>query len=374
VAFLQGAVTLSQEIFGLTPGKTYWLQFRYNARAAGGTVIDLSVKLAGSEIKKLGAIAAVGENNPYNFINVPFTAAGPSGLLEFITSVGPGVDATLLLDAVSIVQREPGEVVVENPSFEASGSPVGVGYLGPVAGWPGASGVNIGIQPFGPFTDNGAAPDQDRVLFKQGGGTLAQRIFGLEAGAEYMLVYSVNRRNCCGAAALTHSVSFAEQPLVVEEEVAPVGGDNPYVTKSVAFEATDTEGDLVFTIATQGDASFLIDDVHIVPTGPPPVRFVRGDADASGSINLTDGIVVLNFLFSGGPAPKCLDAGDTDDTGRPLAITDAIRIFNWLFTGGAAPLPPSPTPGQTTYLAATCGTDPTPNDGLDCATVAQTCR
>jgi hypothetical protein len=107
-------------------------------------------------------------------------------------------------------------------------------------------------------------------------------------------------------------------------------------------------------------------------TTPPPTRFVRGDADASNVINLTDGIVILSFLFTGGPAPRCMDAADTDDSGGRLNLTDAIIIFNWLFTGGAAPKPPSPT--ATTYPAANCGSDPTEGDGLDCANSPSTCR
>ncbi|MEM7263812.1 MAG: hypothetical protein AAF488_17625, partial [Planctomycetota bacterium] len=37
------------------------------------------------------------------------------------------------------------------------------------------------------------------------------------------------------------------------------------------------------------------------PPPPPPLELRRGDADASGSLNITDGIFILNFLFLGGP-------------------------------------------------------------------------
>jgi hypothetical protein len=118
-----------------------------------------------------------------------------------------------------------------------------------------------------------------------------------------------------------------------------------------------------------GDAVIL--ELWRVSAGPPPgTRFVRGDADSSGAINLTDAVRVLNFLFTGGPAPACLDAADADDSGV-LAITDAIRILGWLFTGGLPPLPPSPSAGD--YSPADCGLDPTA-DGLDCAVTAAKCR
>ena len=66
---------------------------------------------------------------------------------------------------------------------------------------------------------------------------------------------------------------------------------------------------------------------------------------------------LLAFLFAGNQALPCLDAADTDDSGK-LDIADAIWTFNWLFAGDAAPADPGPDD---------CGNDPTANDSLDCA-------
>ena len=104
-----------------------------------------------------------------------------------------------------------------------------------------------------------------------------------------------------------------------------------------------------------------------VPAGP---RFVRGDGNSDGSINLTDGVIPLLYLFSGGDAPACVDAADTNDTGA-IEITDAIIIFSWLFSGGAAPASPSPT--SAGYLRTDCGEDLTA-DGLGCASEAVLCE
>jgi len=83
--------------------------------------------------------------------------------------------------------------------------------------------------------------------------------------------------------------------------------------------------------------------------------FVRGDTNGDNLQNLTDGIFVLSFLFTGGDTPACMDSADVDDTGN-IEITDGISILNFLFIGGAPP--PSPYPD--------CGEDET-DDGLDCA-------
>ena len=78
--------------------------------------------------------------------------------------------------------------------------------------------------------------------------------------------------------------------------------------------------------------------------------FNRGDANADGIINITDGIFVLNYLFLGGGTPTCLEAANGNDD-AVINITDGIFILNYLFLGGPEP----PAPGPTD---APCGPDP----------------
>ena len=85
-----------------------------------------------------------------------------------------------------------------------------------------------------------------------------------------------------------------------------------------------------------------------------PGPFLRGDADSSGEVNLTDAIYLLSYLFQGADIPVCPDGGDFDDNGR-INLTDAIVTLNYLFRGGGPPAAPFPLPGQ----------DPTA-DGLQC--------
>jgi hypothetical protein len=110
--------------------------------------------------------------------------------------------------------------------------------------------------------------------------------------------------------------------------------------------------------------------VELPDCAPPGEElFVRGDVNSDSTINMTDGVAPLLFLFTGGAAPVCMDAADANDTGT-VNISDPILIFNWLFLGGASPLPPTPsTPG---YSQNDCGIDPT-NDGLDCSQESVTC-
>lgn len=300
IAFLQGNKTLSQPIAGLKPGQAYWLQFRYNARnCCGGGTADLTVKFEGKTLTTIPKITAVGEQNPYLFQNVEFTPTNGAGLLEF-SSVATG-DATVLLDGVTIVQRGAGQVIVENPSFEASGSPVGVGYIQPakIAGWDMTGGYGVNITGVGPFTDNGAAPDQDLVLFLQGAASASQNITGLKAGQKYTLIFSANARNCCGAGATHYSVSFADE-ILLEEDIAPVGGSEPYASKYIVFTPSVTEGVLKFQGMPEGDHTLLLDDVRIVPgevKPPPPSVPMNIGRTAGGALRISWPATAADFVL-----------------------------------------------------------------------------
>jgi hypothetical protein len=82
--------------------------------------------------------------------------------------------------------------------------------------------------------------------------------------------------------------------------------------------------------------------------------FIRGDTDASGSLEITDAIRVLNFLFLGSETILCEDAADADDDGA-LTLGDAVYSIRFQFLGGTPP--PAPYPES--------GTDPTA-DSLRC--------
>ena len=84
--------------------------------------------------------------------------------------------------------------------------------------------------------------------------------------------------------------------------------------------------------------------------------FRRGDADATGRVDIADAIFTLNWLFRGGRPPPCLDAADAnDDAGANLS--DPVFTLNWLFLGGRVP----PAPGPFC-----CAPDPTPDGFPSC--------
>jgi len=271
VAFIQGVGSLAQDISGLTVGRSYWLQFRYNARnCCADRTQKLTVKFGGKVLAEFADLKPVADSGglEYYAANIPFTAEAASGSLEFSTETTG--DASTVLDAVNIVPRAADEIVIKNPSFEASGSPPGVGYLQPYAmsGWEGGGGGRgVNVDGEGPFTDNGDVPDQDRAALLQNVNSISQTVPGLTAGQKYTLVVSLNARNCCGAQPIA-KVSLNDSPLM-EEQLAPVGGRNPYHVRYLPFTADSSEVVIKIELAAAepagGDSSLLIDDVHLVP-------------------------------------------------------------------------------------------------------------
>jgi hypothetical protein len=73
--------------------------------------------------------------------------------------------------------------------------------------------------------------------------------------------------------------------------------------------------------------------------------FIRGDGDHNGSIDLSDAVAILRYLFDGErSAPRCLDAADVNDNGS-IDISDVTFLTNYLFLQGSPPLPPFPNAG-----------------------------
>jgi hypothetical protein len=87
---------------------------------------------------------------------------------------------------------------------------------------------------------------------------------------------------------------------------------------------------------------------------PPEPVFVRADGNLDGIVDLSDALRVLFFLFSG-TTVTCLDALDADDNGS-IEMTDSIYTLDFLFRRGSPP--PAPYPGT--------GRDPTDTDSLGC--------
>ena len=73
-----------------------------------------------------------------------------------------------------------------------------------------------------------------------------------------------------------------------------------------------------------------------------PATFIRGDVDENGTVQITDGIRILNHLFAGDPSElPCRDAADANDAGD-VNISDGVYLLSFLFAGGGPPRASAP--------------------------------
>ena len=87
---------------------------------------------------------------------------------------------------------------------------------------------------------------------------------------------------------------------------------------------------------------FLISDITC--DGGEPV-FTRGDCNGDGGFDISDPITLLEGVFSGGTI-LCFDSCDVNDDGT-VQLDDGLYMLNYQFQMGSPPLAPFPN----------CGTD-----------------
>jgi len=75
-------------------------------------------------------------------------------------------------------------------------------------------------------------------------------------------------------------------------------------------------------------------------------KFKRGDVNTDGNVDLSDGIAILDSLFTGQAHLNCADAADANQSGS-VDVSDAAYLFGFLFLGGLAPPPPFPLCGTS---------------------------
>ncbi len=142
-------------------------------------------------------------------------------------------------------------------------------------------------------------------------------------------------------------IAFApgsEQVVVnVLGRIAPDVEPGTFVRLELAEQQTEF-GPLECEVTDSGEprlpGTLLSGGIHVAP----PVRFVRGDSNIDGSIDVSDAIHMLQFMFLGGAVLECRDAADVNDNGVN-EISDSVGLLAYLFLGGLPPQDPWPDCG-----------------------------
>ena len=116
-------------------------------------------------------------------------------------------------------------------------------------------------------------------------------------------------------------------PLVSDDQLAPAydpPGDLEYGTQYfwqiIAFdEAEESTAGPIWTFTTEYDV-------------------LCGDCNDDLLVNVSDAVVIINFVFLGGTPPDPLCEGDANADGS-VNVSDAVAIINFVFVGGDPPSP-----------------------------------
>ncbi|MEM7164221.1 MAG: dockerin type I repeat-containing protein [Planctomycetota bacterium] len=136
-------------------------------------------------------------------------------------------------------------------------------------------------------------------------------------------------------------------------DIALYGSDFFYL--ELATNAT-APGTTILTVTNPAGTQPSVDVTVTITAAAAADQFMRGDANADNSCNISDAVTLLSYMFAAGAAPSCLDAGDVNDDGS-ITIADPVSLLGALFGGGNPPV-------------EVCAVDLTP-DSLDC--VSSTC-
>jgi hypothetical protein len=79
--------------------------------------------------------------------------------------------------------------------------------------------------------------------------------------------------------------------------------------------------------------------------GVPNPKFIRGDSNADGNVDISDAQAILEFLFRAAAVPTCRSSADANNSGA-IDISDALFVLLHLFSErGVDPQPPYPSCG-----------------------------
>ena len=275
VGFLQGTAFLSQTLSGFDVGDRYWVQVFANARNCCGDLPTVNVTMGTTTLLPDTKLNPVGAGQPFNFANLAWTADSPSATLTFNSRSTNGGDSSVTFDGISVIKRSTADVVIINPSFEASGNNfVSPGYIPApftTAGWTRGSGtgqlvINGSNATGNPFADNGTVPDGGNVLGLQQDISVQQTLQGLTLGQAYRLTLDYNSRTGDDPTALIQIDNQTAFTGLVPE----AGGTNPYYHLSFDFTASATTAEIsIANLGLAPDSTLLVDNIRVVAVPEP---------------------------------------------------------------------------------------------------------
>jgi len=111
--------------------------------------------------------------------------------------------------------------------------------------------------------------------------------------------------------------------------------------------AADLNGDGKLDLATQNNSS---QDVSVL-FNANTCEGICGDANDDATVNVSDAVYIINYVFVSGPLPVPLACGDANSD-TTVNVSDAVYLINYVFVSG--PLPDDCSPGSGNWIDGDC--------------------
>jgi hypothetical protein len=150
-----------------------------------------------------------------------------------------------------------------------------------------------------------------------------------------------SEQNAAKSGGLVYTVNLAAWSLV-HGPLNPLSADWGVTSVTTVSDSTVVTCNFSDDTITEIDSAGVVHARFHVGDGPlalakyPDCYALKGDADFSGSINVSDAVFLINYIFSGGHKPPVSGCGDMDCNGHN-SVSDAVKVINYIFSGGSGP-------------------------------------
>jgi predicted outer membrane repeat protein len=111
-----------------------------------------------------------------------------------------------------------------------------------------------------------------------------------------------------------------------------IGDDNLFVNPLYCLD-----GGTEYTISSYSPCAAANSPCgETIGVGAEACSYLCGDMDYDGQIDISDLTYLVDFIFTGGPAPMPMEAGNIE-CGDGIDISDLVYLVDFMFTGGPAP-------------------------------------
>ncbi len=150
----------------------------------------------------------------------------------------------------------------------------------------------------------------------------------------------------------TDTIIYGQTDEPISYQIVAAGGTGALVWSDVNSDLDGTglnlspAGLVSGTVTQAGEIPFFVratDNIGAYDqramTASIEQAYLCGDANGDESVNVADGVFIINFVFKGGTNPDPEEAADANcDSG--LNVGDAVYVINYVFKGGPAPCCP----------------------------------